>query len=146
MTQSESPPATTKLTPSEPDLQASDPTPPGSTDHLATSPDLSKPPSARFDYWDGDEFEGLPIAEQQQQQQQPSEQSQAAEDVIAPQDSIPGQKSAPKASPTKRSYAVEIVCGSFLIMFAINYFTGKRQNENLALAWAAKFATKDSIF
>lgn len=31
-------------------------------------------------------------------------------------------------------------------MFAINYFTGKRENENLALAWAAKFATKDSIF
>lgn len=31
-------------------------------------------------------------------------------------------------------------------MFVINYFTGKRENENLALAWAAKFATKDSIF
>ncbi|CAN1305664.1 Uncharacterized protein At5g49945 [Linum perenne] len=31
-------------------------------------------------------------------------------------------------------------------MFVINYFTGKRENENIALAWAAKFATKDSIF
>ncbi|KAK1571288.1 hypothetical protein Q3G72_014522 [Acer saccharum] len=31
-------------------------------------------------------------------------------------------------------------------MFLINYFTCKRENENLALAWAAKFATKDSIF
>ncbi|RVW70943.1 Uncharacterized protein CK203_050552 [Vitis vinifera] len=31
-------------------------------------------------------------------------------------------------------------------MFTINYFTGKRENENIALAWAAKFATKDSIF
>jgi hypothetical protein len=31
-------------------------------------------------------------------------------------------------------------------MFAINYFTGKRENENIALAWAARFATKDSIF
>lgn len=31
-------------------------------------------------------------------------------------------------------------------MFAINYFTGKRENENIALAWAAKFATKDAIF
>ena len=41
---------------------------------------------------------------------------------------------------------MEIVCGTFLIMFLINYFTGKRENENLALAWAAKFATKDSIF
>lgn len=44
------------------------------------------------------------------------------------------------------SYSVEIVCVSFLIMFTINYFTGKRENENLALAWASKFATKDSIF
>lgn len=35
---------------------------------------------------------------------------------------------------------------SFLIMFVINYFTGKRENENLALSWASKFATKDSIF
>lgn len=31
-------------------------------------------------------------------------------------------------------------------MFGINYFTGKRENENLALAWAAKFGTKESIF
>ncbi|XVF46009.1 hypothetical protein PTKIN_Ptkin02bG0253800 [Pterospermum kingtungense] len=47
---------------------------------------------------------------------------------------------------SKKSLTVEIVCGSFLIVFAINYFTGKRENENLALAWAAKFATKGSIF
>ncbi|KAF2319928.1 hypothetical protein GH714_020606 [Hevea brasiliensis] len=46
----------------------------------------------------------------------------------------------------QQSYTVEIVCVSFLIMFIINYFTGKRENENLALSWAAKFATKDSIF
>lgn len=45
-----------------------------------------------------------------------------------------------------KSFAVEIICGSFLIAFAINFFTGKRENENLALAWAAKFAAKDSIF
>lgn len=44
------------------------------------------------------------------------------------------------------SYTVEIACVSFLIVFAINYFTGKKENENLALAWASKFATKDSIF
>lgn len=28
----------------------------------------------------------------------------------------------------------------------INYFTGKRQNENLALSWAVQFATRDTIF
>ena len=31
-------------------------------------------------------------------------------------------------------------------MFAINYFSGKRENENIALSWAAQFAAKDSIF
>lgn len=44
------------------------------------------------------------------------------------------------------SYWVEMLCVSFLIMFAINYFTGKKENENLALAWASNFATKGSIF
>ena len=45
-----------------------------------------------------------------------------------------------------RTYTVEIICVSFLIMFIANYFTGRRQNEVLALSWAAKFAIKDSIF
>ncbi|KAF5961535.1 hypothetical protein HYC85_002744 [Camellia sinensis] len=31
-------------------------------------------------------------------------------------------------------------------MFGINFFTGKRENENIALAWVTKFAVKDSIF
>lgn len=33
-----------------------------------------------------------------------------------------------------------------MIIFAVNYFTGKKENENRALAWAIKFATKDTIF
>ncbi|GFY89375.1 hypothetical protein Acr_06g0013150 [Actinidia rufa] len=45
-----------------------------------------------------------------------------------------------------RSYIVETVCGWFLIMFVINFFAGKRENENIALAWVMKFAVKDSIF
>ncbi|PKI53047.1 hypothetical protein CRG98_026627 [Punica granatum] len=136
VSQSESPPATTKLTPSEPDTATADPTQSGTPDHPPTSPDLSKPSSTGFDYWDEDEFEGLPFLEQHQQQ--PSEPSKAAEDAVGPQDPSPDPKSTPAASPAKRSYMVEIVCGSFLIMFAINYFTGKRENENIALAWAAK--------
>ena len=31
-------------------------------------------------------------------------------------------------------------------MLVINYFTGKREDGNLALSWAAKFAAKDPIF
>ncbi|XP_010439054.1 PREDICTED: uncharacterized protein At5g49945-like [Camelina sativa] len=45
----------------------------------------------------------------------------------------------------KHWYTVEIVCVSILVGYAINYFTGKRENENLALAWASKFCVKDSI-
>lgn len=43
-------------------------------------------------------------------------------------------------------YTIEIICVAFLIMFLINYFTGKKENENIALAWATTFATKNSIF
>lgn len=55
-------------------------------------------------------------------------------------------ESEPESPKSISSYTVEIVCVSFLIMFVINYFTGKKENEKLALAWASKFATKDSIF
>lgn len=33
-----------------------------------------------------------------------------------------------------------------MIAFTINYFTGKRENENIALAWVTRFAVRDSIF
>ncbi|CAL9226685.1 unnamed protein product, partial [Arabidopsis halleri] len=41
---------------------------------------------------------------------------------------------------------IGIVCFSVLAGYAINYFIGKRGNDNLALAWASKFCVKDSIF
>ncbi|KAJ9174715.1 hypothetical protein P3X46_013331 [Hevea brasiliensis] len=95
----------------------------------------SSPPSTTtFDDWDEDEFEGIPV------HQPPVETPKTAE-------SNQSTDSKPKTVFKKQqSYTVEIVCVSFLIMFIINYFTGKRENENLALSWAAKFATKDSIF
>ncbi|KAL1222525.1 hypothetical protein V5N11_018898 [Cardamine amara subsp. amara] len=46
----------------------------------------------------------------------------------------------------KPSYTVEIVCVSILIGYTLNYFIGKRENENLASAWASKFCVKDSMF
>lgn len=50
------------------------------------------------------------------------------------------------ANVSTRSYTVEIVCGVFLIAFVVNYFIGKRENENIALAWVTKFAVRGSIF
>ncbi|OAY44993.1 uncharacterized protein At5g49945 [Manihot esculenta] len=100
----------------------------------------SYPPSTTtFDYWDEDEFEGLPVQQPQVETPKPTESTAPADD----------QSTDPKPKTIfnkQQSYTVEIVCVSFLIMFIINYFTGKRENENLALSWAAKFATKDSIF
>ncbi|KAG7546345.1 hypothetical protein ISN44_As12g017190 [Arabidopsis suecica] len=50
------------------------------------------------------------------------------------------------AGEMKHWYTVEIVCVSVLAGYAINYFIGKRENDNLALAWASKFCVKHSVF
>ncbi|PON83929.1 hypothetical protein TorRG33x02_202230 [Trema orientale] len=124
-----------------PDPASSDPDP-SLTPDSPTSSDPPKPSSTSFEYWDEDEFEGLPI------EQPPPETPKATERVTPSSDpsSDPKTSPGPQAVSGPKSYTVEIVCGSFLIVFVINYFTGKRENENIALAWASKFAVKDSIF
>ncbi|MED6143145.1 hypothetical protein PIB30_003851 [Stylosanthes scabra] len=133
---------TTHLTPPSP-AAAADPHP----DPNPKSPpsDLPKPPPTTFDFWDEDEFEGLPV-----------EHASPDHDHDLPADPVSSDHNASNSDPTSppaqpdakppRSFTVEIICVSFLIMFAINYFTGKRENENIALSWAAQFAAKDSIF
>ncbi|PIN20994.1 hypothetical protein CDL12_06314 [Handroanthus impetiginosus] len=111
----------------------------------------SRPAStSSFDYWDEDEFEGIP-----QNLNSPPDSRVVPDSAATGTESDSGSgvenlqegpKSASKPPRKLTSYSVEILCVSFLIMFTINYFTGKRENENLALAWASKFATKDSIF
>ncbi|XP_058762252.1 uncharacterized protein At5g49945-like [Vicia villosa] len=100
----------------------------------------STPPSATtFDFWDDDEFEGLP-----------TEPHPDLHTPIADPKSTDGNTNTTSSNdnvkPPPRSFTVEIICGSFLITFAINYFTGKKENENIALSWASQFAAKDSIF
>ncbi|KAF5182716.1 Coiled-coil domain-containing protein [Thalictrum thalictroides] len=122
------------------------------TDHgppldSSSSPPLSdpipnKPSSNSFDFWDEDEFEGLPIQENPTNLKSP--------DVASPSkvesDSKVEIQATPPLPKTLGSFTVEIVCVSFLIAFLFNYFSGKKENENIALAWASRFATKDSIF
>ncbi|MCL7033814.1 hypothetical protein MKW94_024759 [Papaver nudicaule] len=124
----------------------------------SASIDSPKPSStASFEYWDEDEFEGLPVQEQKQQQQEDDDQvlkqnpnSDVAESVSESDSKTTTESkervpfSFSRISP--RDFIVEIICVSFLIMFAVNYFTGKKENENIALSWASRFATKDSIF
>ncbi|KAL5567341.1 hypothetical protein UlMin_030505 [Ulmus minor] len=127
-----------------PDSQSPDPKSHQKSDPpSSSSDDPPKPSSTSFEYWDEDEFEGLPV------EIPPLETPKVAENSTPESDpnSDPAASETPKSvAVSPKSYIVEIVCGSFLIVFAINYFTGKRENENIALAWAAKFAAKDSIF
>ncbi|KAJ4717414.1 DUF1682 family protein [Melia azedarach] len=138
-----SPPITTTT-----NLESSDPQSDSDSDSNPTptnSDPQTKSPSTTttFDYWDEDEFEGVPL------QQSPVDTPVTTEDAAA--DQTPDSKTTEEVkvvvvSKKWISYSIEIVCVAFFIMFIVNYFTGKRENENLALAWAAKFATKDSIF
>lgn len=114
------------------------------------SPPSPKPSTAQFDFWDEDEFEGIPtelppeIPKITPVATASSDAEEAAKEPKDPDSGDATEKNGAVFKPSK--WVVEIICGSFLIMFVINYFTGKKENENLALAWAAKFATKDSIF
>ncbi|KAK5837406.1 hypothetical protein PVK06_013216 [Gossypium arboreum] len=128
LTQSESQPS---LDPDLNTVPTSDP---------SSQSDLQKPSTTTFEYWDEDEFEGLPV---EQPQSEPSKTTENA----PPNDPDPKTASRPgNVSGSNKSFTVEIICGVFLIAFMINYFIGKHENENIALAWAAKFATKGSIF
>ncbi|MCH83138.1 hypothetical protein A2U01_0003953, partial [Trifolium medium] len=70
-----------------------------------------------FDFWDEDEFEGLP-----------TEQHPDLHVLITDLKSIDNTNTTPSQDqnfkPQSRSFTVGILCESFLIMFAINYFTG----------------------
>ncbi|GMY05085.1 Magnesium-protoporphyrin IX monomethyl ester [oxidative] cyclase 2, chloroplastic [Fagus crenata] len=139
LTQSD--PEPTRLTPPDPNPDPN-PNPDSHSNSHSSSTDPPKPSTSTsgFDYWDEDEFEGLPIIIEDKPLETP-----IITDNATPSDSEtkPNQQQKPVGP---KSFTVEIVCVTFLIMFLINYFTGKRENENLALAWAAKFATHDSIF
>ncbi|KAL6501286.1 hypothetical protein OROHE_024933 [Orobanche hederae] len=126
--------------------------PPDSDQSQIKSPPSDQDPrpasTSAFDYWDEDEFEGIPQNLVTPSGNQATPESDPAGSVSDSDSQNPmGIPISDVKVPKKfSSYSVEIICVSFLIMFTINYFTGRRQNENLALAWASKFATKDSIF
>ncbi|KAL3635237.1 hypothetical protein CASFOL_019784 [Castilleja foliolosa] len=126
--------------------------PPDSDQSQIESPPSDQGPkpasTSAFEYWDEDEFEGIPQElTSQPENQVPTESDPAGSETDSgSQNSVENPKSDAKVPKKLSSFWVEIVCVSFLIMFTINYFTGKKENEKLALAWASKFATKDSIF
>lgn len=92
--------------------------------------------------WDEDEFEGFPV--------EPTLEEETCKFTgnATPNehDSVMDQNPRPDFAKGPRSYMIEIVSGLFLVSFVVNYFLGKKENEARVLAWAAKFATKGSIF
>lgn len=136
-------PASLRSPPSQP--LTTDPNPNLNLQQPSPSSDLPKstPPTATtFDFWDDDEFEGLPT-EQHPDIDLPNTDPKSLDSTNN------NNTTDPISSPLNRnrqSFTIEIFCVSFLVMFAINYFTGKRENENIALSWAAQFAGKGSIF
>ncbi|KAK7246901.1 hypothetical protein RIF29_41771 [Crotalaria pallida] len=145
-----SPPSHPKLTTSDP-IQPNNPTP---TPQPPSDPDLPPSPQITSDFWDEDEFEGLPLhhhhhhpSSHSPDQHQHQYQDSSNPNPI-PNDPAQNSTHSPDSSALSppRSFTVEIICGSFLVMFAINYFTGKKENETIALSWAAQFSAKDSIF
>lgn len=127
-------PASTSFTRSPP---AENPPPPAQH----SPPDAEKPhrPSSPLDLWDDEEFEGIPS-----QTPDPTPEPPAAPSDPSPSAEADSVSSLPAFS--LKSYAVEIAMVGFLVVFAINFFVGRRQNELIALCWASQFAVKDSVF
>ncbi|XP_010433782.1 PREDICTED: uncharacterized protein At5g49945-like [Camelina sativa] len=124
----------------------SDSTPPVSSKSDPPTQSVKPSSSVSFDYWDEDEFEGLPEEEKSTESPVVSDNATPSSDPQTPDLDSASETADTEVPKKKQSYAVEIVCVSILIGYAINYFTGKRENENLALAWASKFGLKDTIF
>ncbi|KAL7119620.1 hypothetical protein ACP275_02G074000 [Erythranthe tilingii] len=124
---------------------------PSSDQNPNSNPNPNPNPASKssFDYWDEDEFEGIPTPQSfssPPQNDAVSESADASESDSS--ESTVTFSEDPKSYLIKKltSFWIEIVCVSFLIVFLVNYFTGKRDNENLALAWATAFAAEGSIF
>ncbi|KAI3509317.1 hypothetical protein L1887_24511 [Cichorium endivia] len=142
------PPPTTLSTSSDPESHHGPPNP-SDDSSIPSDSDLPSKPSttpSSFDYWDEDEFEGFPTEVTPPEVVKDAEPTTPVDSVSAEPD-ITLKISEPISLRKRiRSYIIEIICSSFLILFTVNYFTGRKENETLALAWAAKFATSDTIF
>ncbi|KAI3770380.1 hypothetical protein L6452_01511 [Arctium lappa] len=141
------PPSTTLTTSSDPESHHGPPNPTSPDSSMPSDSDLPRKPSTSFDYWDEDEFEGFPAEVTPPEVTKDTEPTTPADGSVTAESDETAKVSEP-VSFTKRirSYTIEITCVSFLIMFTINFFTGRKENETLALAWAARFASRDTIF
>lgn len=90
-----------------------------------------------LEYWDEDEFEGLPMEEEAE-----------SGFVAAPVETIVGTANGKEKIPTKRSpYSpyLEAAGVIFFVIYGVVFWFGRKENEKIALAWAAEFAGTDTI-
>lgn len=107
---------------------------------------MSTKPEARgrkvdpLEYWDEDEFEGLPVEEEA-----------VAGFVAAPvgmeEAVVATEAGKEKVSKTRSPLSpyLEAVGIVFFLMYGVVFWFGRKENEKIALAWATKFAGSDSI-
>lgn len=102
-------------------------------------------PSPVEDEWDEDEFEGFPSQIHSGPMQ---EKSSSPEFSLHNSVSVEGMEEdkVGKKKILLRDCYVDIFCVWFLLCFGCNFFIGRNQNKNIAMAWAVKFATKDALF
>lgn len=87
-----------------------------------------------LDYWDEDEFEGLPVAE--------------VEPTFNPQEPADFEESFVEKErvPTKKPIPYLEAAGVlFFLLYALVFWYGRKENERIALAWATEFAGTNSI-
>ncbi|KAH7681005.1 Formin homology 2 domain (FH2 domain)-containing protein [Dioscorea alata] len=109
------------------------------SDPLPPPPPPPPSPIADSELWDEDEFEGIPILNLISYPPDPNP------DPDRVQGPAPSPSDAPAPSPWF-PYTIEFTFIIFLISIVVNYLVGNRKNERIVVAWASKFATRDSIF
>jgi len=101
------------------------------------APPLVEPRTRKLDpldYWDEDEFEGLPVAEDEPTftPQEPAE----FEETIVEKERVPTKKRIPY---------LEAAGVLFFFLYALVFWYGRKENERIALAWATEFAGTNSV-
>lgn len=97
-----------------------------------------KPPVSRkadpLEYWDEDEFEGLPVEEEPE-----------SGFVAAPEGDLEAEPLVQQVVKSKRIPYLEAAGAVFFLIYAVVFWYGRKENEKIALAWATEFAGTDSI-
>lgn len=95
-----------------------------------------------MEYWDEDEFEGLPVEEEAKVESTPAASADSLEEKVS------GTEDAKEKSTKTRSLFspyLEVLGVIFFLIYGVVFWFGRKENEKIALAWATEFAGTDAI-